>query len=195
MVRRFLYLSWFRAPVAVVVRSAFFWDIMHRRVVILYWHLGTICRSHLQGSKSRRRTERWRSDRRAVPRRLYMITTRRCIMFQKSADLILVLIWIEEIVMVTTRTSFCNIYKRLPTGWRVGSSKPGGGKIFLSCPGWLWGQPSLLYDGYWICFPGKKPPGHDTGHPPLSSVEVKERVELYVYSSPGDSWPVLVCTV
>jgi len=28
-------------------------------------------------------------------------------------------------------------------------------------------------------------------HPPLSSAEVKERVELYLYSLSGSSWPVL----
>jgi hypothetical protein len=31
-------------------------------------------------------------------------------------------------------------------------------------------------------------PGQD---PPLSSAEVKERVELYLYSPSGPSWPVL----
>ena len=35
------------------------------------------------------------------------------------------------------------------------------------------------------CFPGVKRPGRGVDHPPPSSAEVKERVELYLYSSPG----------
>ena len=33
-------------------RSALFWDITQRRVVILYWRFGTTYRSHLEGSRS-----------------------------------------------------------------------------------------------------------------------------------------------
>jgi hypothetical protein len=41
-------------------------------------------------------------------------------------------------------------------------------------------------------FPGGiKRPGPGTDHPPLPSAEVKERVELYVYSMSGTVWPVL----
>ena len=40
-------------------------------------------------------------------------------------------------------------------------------------------------------FPGVKRPGRDGDHPPPSSAEVKERVELYLYSPSGPSWPVL----
>jgi hypothetical protein len=40
-------------------------------------------------------------------------------------------------------------------------------------------------------FPGVKRPGHGVDHPPTSSAEVKERVELYLYSPSGPSWPVL----
>ena len=36
-----------------------------------------------------------------------------------------------------------------------------------------------------------KRPGHGVNHPPPSSAEVKERVELYLYSLSGLSWPVL----
>jgi hypothetical protein len=38
-------------------------------------------------------------------------------------------------------------------------------------------------------FPGR--PGRGVDHPPSSSTEVKERVELYLYSPSGPSWPVL----
>jgi len=39
-------------------------------------------------------------------------------------------------------------------------------------------------------FLGKKRPGRGVNHPRPSSVEVKERVELYLYSHSGPSWPV-----
>jgi len=40
-------------------------------------------------------------------------------------------------------------------------------------------------------FPGVKRPGCGVDHPPTSSADVKERVELYLYSPYGPSWPVL----
>jgi hypothetical protein len=40
-------------------------------------------------------------------------------------------------------------------------------------------------------FPGVKRPGRGVDHPPPSSTRVKERVELYLYSPSGPSWPVL----
>jgi hypothetical protein len=39
--------------------------------------------------------------------------------------------------------------------------------------------------------PGVKRPGRGSDHPLSSSDEVKERVELYLYSPSGPSWPVL----
>ena len=43
-------------------------------------------------------------------------------------------------------------------------------------------------------FPGVKRPGRDVDHPSPSSVEVEERVELYLYSPSAPSWPVLGLT-
>ena len=40
-------------------------------------------------------------------------------------------------------------------------------------------------------FPGLKRPGCGVDNPPPSVAEVKERVELYLYSPSGPSWPVL----
>jgi hypothetical protein len=40
-------------------------------------------------------------------------------------------------------------------------------------------------------FPVVKRPRRGFDHPPSSSAEVKERVELYLYSPSGLSWPVL----
>jgi hypothetical protein len=40
-------------------------------------------------------------------------------------------------------------------------------------------------------FPGVKRPGCGADHPPPTSAEVKEIVELYLYSPSGPSWPLL----
>ena len=40
-------------------------------------------------------------------------------------------------------------------------------------------------------FPGVKQPGRDVDHPPPSSDEVEGRVELYICSPSGPSWPVV----
>jgi hypothetical protein len=63
---------------------------------------------------------------------------------------------------------------------------PGGGEIFRTRPDRPWGPPSLLCNGYRV-----KLPGRGVDHPPSSSAEVKERVELYLCSPFGPSWPVL----
>jgi len=44
-------------------------------------------------------------------------------------------------------------------------------------------------------FPGVKWPGCGIDHPPPSSAEVKERVELDLYSTSGPSWPVIGWTL
>jgi hypothetical protein len=65
-----------------------------------------------------------------------------------------------------------------------------GGAIFRTRPDWLWGPRSLLYNVYQVSFTGIKRPGSAVDHPPLPNAEVKERVELYLYSLSGLSWPV-----
>jgi hypothetical protein len=40
-------------------------------------------------------------------------------------------------------------------------------------------------------FPGVRRPGRGVDHPHLTSAKVKERVEQYIYSLSGPSWPVL----
>ena len=40
-------------------------------------------------------------------------------------------------------------------------------------------------------FPGVKRPGRGVEHPSQLSAEVEGRVELYIYSPSGQSWPVL----
>jgi hypothetical protein len=61
----------------------------------------------------------------------------------------------------------------------------GGGEIFRTRPDQPRALSSLLYDGYRVSFPGVKRSGHGVNHSPSSSAEVKERVELYIYSPLG----------
>jgi len=65
------------------------------------------------------------------------------------------------------------------------------GKIFDTRPDLPWGPPSLLYNGYRVSFPGVKRSERVVDHPPPFSAEVKERVELYLYSPSGSSWPLI----
>jgi len=56
------------------------------------------------------------------------------------------------------------------------------GEIFRTSPNRPWGPPSLLYNGYRVFLGGKVLPGRDADPSPPSSAEVKNRVELYLYS-------------
>jgi len=56
------------------------------------------------------------------------------------------------------------------------------GQIFHTSPDWPWVPPSLLYNGYRVFPGGKVLPGCDADPSPLSSAEVENRVELYLYS-------------
>jgi len=76
-------------------------------------------------------------------------------------------------------------------GWKVLGSNLSGGEIFRTCPDWSWGPPSLLHNRYWVSFPGVRLPGCGIDHPPPSSTEVKEKVELYLYFPSGPSWHVI----
>jgi hypothetical protein len=61
----------FQASAAMLMTSAFFWGIMQRRMVIV---LGLL--------------DPWKRERYVVPKRRYTITIRRCVIPQKSANLI-----------------------------------------------------------------------------------------------------------
>jgi hypothetical protein len=63
-------------------------------------------------------------------------------------------------------------------------------EIFCTCPDWSRSPHSLLYSGYQV-FLGGKVAGAWLDYPPLSSAEIKERVELYLYSPSGLLWHVL----
>ena len=79
-------------------------------------------------------------------------------------------------------------------GWTFRGSNPGGGEIFRTRPDRPWGPPSLLYNGYRV-FPGSKASRASRLLPTPYSAEVKERVELYLYSTSGSSWPVIEWTL
>ena len=74
----------------------------------------------------------------------------------------------------------------IESGWAARFSAPR--------PDWLWAPPSLLWFQYRIYFSGKKRQDRGVDHPPPSSAEVKERVELYLYSSFRLSLKVIECT-
>ena len=92
-----------------------------------------------------------------------------------------------------TRVHFTFTYQVSVKGMasRDGLDCPGSnlclGEICHTRPDRLWGPPSLLYCGY----PGLKPPWPVFGHPPTTSVEVKETIELFLYSTIAPSWTVL----
>ena len=71
----------------------------------------------------------------------------------------------------------------------------GGGEIFRTRPDRPWGPPSLLYSRYRSLSREIKWPGRGVDHPPPSSAEVKERVELHLYCTSGLSWSVLGWTL
>jgi hypothetical protein len=76
---------------------------------------------------------------------------------------------------------YCDSLWAAPSGDRI----PVGWEIFCTCPDRPCSPPSLLCNGYRFSFPGVKRPELGIGHPPESSSEVKERVELYLYPHLG----------
>jgi hypothetical protein len=77
------------------------------------------------------------------------------------------------------------------TAARYGLHCPVGARFSAPVPDRPWGPPIPLYNGYWVSFPGAKRPRRGVNHPPTSSAEVKERVELHFFSPSRPSWPVL----
>jgi len=66
--------------------------------------------------------------------------------------------------------------------WAIRLSNTCGRQGYHSRPDGLWGPPSLLRNEYRL-FPGVKSTGVRSWLPPSPSAEVKERVQLYPYSS------------
>jgi hypothetical protein len=103
--------------------------------------------------------------------------------------------WLLSITFpITTWAEIAQSLQGLVTGWTVRGSNTGGGEIFRTRPDQPWGPPSPLYNGYRV-FPGGKAAGAWRWPPTPVSAEVKVRVELYLYSPSGHSWPVLGWTL
>jgi hypothetical protein len=75
---------------------------------------------------------------------------------------------------------------RLITGWTVRGSNPGRGEILRKRAKSHCGPNNVLYNEYRV-----NRPALGVDHPPPSSVEVKERIELYIYSPSWPSWSVV----
>ena len=80
--------------------------------------------------------------------------------------------------------------KDSPRPGRSGVRIPVGSEFIRNRPDRPWGPPSLLYNGYRV-FPGGKAAGVWPWIPTSSSAEAEGRVELYICSSSGPSYPVL----
>jgi hypothetical protein len=74
------------------------------------------------------------------------------------------------------------------TDWTVLGSNLGGGEIFHTRVVRSWGPPSLLYR---VTYPRIKRPRRGVQRLLQPCTEVKESVELYLYSPSVPSWPVL----
>jgi hypothetical protein len=53
-------------------------------------------------------------------------------------------------------------------------SNPGWGEIFRTRPDLLWGQPSLIYNGYRVSAPGVKRLGRGVDYPPHLALRLKK---------------------
>jgi hypothetical protein len=67
------------------------------------------------------------------------------------------------------------------------------GENFCTRPERPWGPITLLYNRHRVPVSWVKRPGRGVYHPPKSSGEVKERVDLYLYSPSGPSRLVVTC--
>ena len=95
-----------------------------------------------------------------------------------------------EFIAIRFGAAIAQSVEGLATGWTVRGSHPGGDEIFRTRPDRPWGPPILLNNGSRV-FPGGRAAGAWRIPPTPFSAEVKERVELYLYSISGPSWPVI----
>ena len=86
------------------------------------------------------------------------------------------------------------LVQRLAMGCTVWGSNPIGGEIFYTCQTAPGAHPVSITMGTGS-FPRVKRPGCGVDHPSPFSAEVKERVEVYLYSPTGPLWPLIGKTV
>ena len=90
-------------------------------------------------------------------------------------------LWRNTLVLdVTVWAGIAQSLQLHASGFTVWGSNHGGGEIFCTVPHRPWGPPSLYIMGTGS-FPEVKRPGRGVDHPPESSTEVEEGVDLYVY--------------
>ena len=87
---------------------------------------------------------------------------------------------IKFIYETIKRATIAQSVQRLARGCTVRESNPGGNDSFRTCHDRLWEPTSLLQVGTGS-FPGVKRAERRVDHPPPTSAEVKERVDLYLY--------------
>ena len=90
-----------------------------------------------------------------------------------------------------SRVGIAHSVQRLATGWMVRGSNPSGGRDFPHQSRSALGptQPPIKWSP--DLFRGSSGRGVALKTHPPPSVEVKERVELYIQSPSGTSWPIL----
>ena len=92
--------------------------------------------------------------------------------------------------MFSLRNILTHSVWRLAKGWTVRGSNPGGSRFSALVQTDPWTQPASYTMGT-RSFSRVKRPGCGVHHPTPSSAEVKGRVEVYLYSTSGSSWPVV----
>ena len=103
-------------------------------------------------------------------------------------------IWSYDIRVLTPRPRQRSRFRDVLRAWRSGDRTLvwGGGREFAhpSRP-----APRSTYSGYQVSSAGIKRPGCGVEHPPSSSAEIKETVELYLYSPSAPLRPGIGRTV
>ena len=74
----------------------------------------------------------------------------------------------KKSILFCLRPGIAQSIRRLPTGWEVRGSNPGGGEIFRTRPDWPLGPTSLLYKWYRVSFLGVTWPGRGDDLSPSS---------------------------
>ena len=123
-------------------------------------------------------------------RQVFAIPSQRTWIFRKTALIsVHLLLYIILHYILRSRVSVVGIATTLRAG-RSGVRLPIGARFSAPVQRDSEAHPDSYTTGT-ATFPGVKRPGRGVEHPHPSSAEVKERVELYLYSPSGPSWPVL----